>query len=466
LRTGSLTGHDAGVATAVPETHYAETPDGVSIAYQVIGDGPVDLVWIPGFISHVEFAWSNPRIARMYRRFASFSRLILFDKRGTGMSDRVAPGYFPDLETRMIDVQAVMDAVGSERAVILGLSEGGPMAMLFAATYPERTIALVAYGETPRFAWAPDFPWGDTDEQLEAYIADARTRWGTKELATDWLREWASPSLADDPIEVEWFATLGRLGASPGAYETLERMNHEIDVRAILPTIRVPTLEIAREGDPGCPPDAYTAKLIPGCKHVALPGDDHVPWAGDTESVIKEIDQFIRSVRDEETELSRVLCTVLFTDIVDSTSSAAAMGDRRWREVVDEHDRIVRGQIARYQGREVKTMGDGFLATFDGPARAIRAATSASDAVRRLGIEIRAGLHTGECEILGDDVGGLGVAIGARVGAKAGPSEVLVSQTVKDLVAGSGLAFEPAGEHELKGVPDRWRLYRVVEASA
>jgi class 3 adenylate cyclase/pimeloyl-ACP methyl ester carboxylesterase len=452
------------VSVDLPKTQYAETTDGVSIAYQVVGDAPIDLVWIPGFVSHVEFAWTHPPLARLYRRIASFSRLILFDKRGTGLSDRVAPNYYPDLETRMIDVQAVMDAARSERAVIFGLSEGGPMAMLFAATYPERTVALIAYGETPRFAWAPDFPWGDTDEQLEELIADDRARWGTYDWANDGLRTWAAPSLVDDPSEVEFFATLVRMGASPGAGETLSRMNHEIDVRAILPSIRVPTLEIAREGDPEVPPDGYTAKLIPGCRHVRLPGEDHFPWAGDTEALIAEIERFIHSVQDEEAELSRVLCTVLFTDIVDSTAQAAAMGDRRWREVVDDHHRILRGQIARYQGREVKTMGDGFLATFDGPARAIRAATASAAAVKRLGIEIRAGLHTGECERIGDDVGGIAVTIGARVGAKAGPSEVLVSQTVKDLVAGSGLTFEGVGEHELKGVPDRWRLYRVIDA--
>ncbi|HET6715177.1 MAG TPA: adenylate/guanylate cyclase domain-containing protein [Actinomycetota bacterium] len=446
----------------LPETRYAETTDGVSIAYQVVDDGPVDLVWIPGFVSHVEFGWTHPPLARLYRRIASFSRLILFDKRGTGLSDRVAPNYVPDLETRMIDVQAVMDATDSERAVILGLSEGGPMAMLFAATYPERTIALVAFGETPRYAWAPDFPWGETDEELERFIAEDRARWGTNDWAADELRSWAGRSKADDPVEVAFFATLARMGASPGAGETLWRMNHQIDVRAILPSIHVPTLEIAREGDPVPPPDGYTAKRIPGCRHVTLPGDDHFPWQGDAEALIAEIERFIRSVHDDEAELSRVLCTVLFTDIVDSTAQAAAMGDRRWREVADDHDRILRGQIARYHGREVKTMGDGFLATFDGPARAIRAATASAEAVKRLGIEIRAGLHTGECERIGEDVGGIAVAIGARVGAKARPSEVLVSQTVKDLVAGSGLIFEDGGEHELKGVPDRWRLYRVI----
>jgi pimeloyl-ACP methyl ester carboxylesterase/class 3 adenylate cyclase len=449
-----------------PETRYATTSDDVTIAYQVVGNGPVDLVWIPGYVSHVEFAWTHPPLARLYQRIAFFSRLILFDKRGTGLSDRVAPDYYPDLETRMIDVQAVMDAAGSERAVILGLSEGGPMAMLFAATYPERTMALVAYGETPRYAWAPDFPWGQTDEELEAEIADARARWGTKALAADDLRTWFAPSLADNDKEIEFLATLCRLGASPGAIETLLRMNHEIDVRAILPTIRVPTLEVAREGDPIPPPDGYTAKLIPGCTHVVLPGVDHCPWVGDVDALVGEIEQFIRSVRDEEAELSRVLATVLFTDIVGSTTKAMELGHSGWKTLVEQHHSIVRGLLGRYRGTEVDTAGDGFFATFDGPARAIRCAQAIVEAVHGLSIEVRAGVHTGEVETIDDKVGGVAVAIGSRVSSIAGPSEALVSQTVKDLVAGSGLTFEDAGEHELKGVPDRWRLYRVLSASA
>src|SRR5262245_30084936 len=268
-----------------PKTRYAETTDGVSIAYQVLGDGPVDLVWIPGFVSHVEVAWTHPPLARLYRRISSSFRLILFDKRGTGLSDRVAPNYAPDLETRIIDVQAVMDAAGSERAVVLGLSEGGPMAMLFAATHPERTLALIAWGATPRYAWAADFPWGTTDEDLEEAIANDRAHWGTNEWANEEISSWYAPSLAGDPAEIEFLATITRMGASPGAGETLFRMNHEIDVRGVLPSIRVPTLEIAREGDPIPPPDGYTANLIPGCEHVTLPGPDHVPWAGDQEAV-------------------------------------------------------------------------------------------------------------------------------------------------------------------------------------
>jgi class 3 adenylate cyclase len=448
-----------------PETRYATTSDNVSIAYQVVGDGPVDLVWIPGFVSHVEFAWTHPPLARLYQRIASFSRLILFDKRGTGLSDRVAPDYYPDLETRMIDVQAVMNAAGSERAVILGLSEGGPMAMLYAATYPERTIALIAYGETPRYAWAPDFPWGDTDEELEAGIADDRARWGSNAWAAEQLRSWAAPSLVDTASEVEFFATLVRLGGSPGAGETLSRMNHEIDVRAILPTIRVPTIEIARVGDPLPPPDGYTAKLIPGCKYVVLAGDDHLPWAGDVDALVREIGGFIRSIHDEEAEFDRVLATVMFTDIVGSTQRASQMGDRAWRQLLATHHQRVRGLLARYRGREVDTAGDGFLATFDGPARAIRCAVTIAQAMRDLGLEVRVGLHTGEIELEGDDVRGIAVHIGARVASLARSGEVLVSSTVKDLVAGSGLTFEDRGKHELKGVPDRWHLYQVMSES-
>ncbi|HEY6567643.1 MAG TPA: adenylate/guanylate cyclase domain-containing protein [Actinomycetota bacterium] len=447
-----------------PETRFATTGDDARIAYQVFGQGSIDLVWVPGFVSHVEAMWRFPPLARFAQRLGAMARVIAFDKRGTGLSDRFALGYIPDMETRMDDVRAVMDAAGSERAVIFGISEGGPLAMLFAATYPERTVALIAYGASARSAWAPDYPGGKKAEAVEQEIVDAKRRWGQEGWAREQLLEWGAPSVADDPDAVAWFSSFVREGASPESYESLERMNEELDVRPILGAIRVPTLILNRSGDLDIrAPGSYLAERIPGSTLVELPGDDHMPWFGSEDDVSGAIGAFLDEVRHEEAFLGRVLATVLFTDIVDSTASAASEGDLRWREVVDEHDRIVRGLIARYQGREIKTMGDGFLATFDGPARAIRSATSIVEAVRRLGIEVRAGLHTGECEMLGDDVGGISVAIGARVGAKAGPSEVLVSQTVKDLVAGSGLRFEDAGEHELKGVPDRWRLYRVVD---
>jgi pimeloyl-ACP methyl ester carboxylesterase/class 3 adenylate cyclase len=446
----------------VPETRYARSGD-VSIAFQVFGAGPVDLVWIPGFVSNLDLTWQYPPMARFARRLGTFSRVIAFDKRGTGLSDRVSPDYNPDLETRMDDVRAVMDAAGSERAVIFGASEGGPMSMLFAATYPERTIALIAYGASPRYAWAPDYPGGMTDEQMDEYLVHLPDGWGTREMAAQELGDWAAPSVADDPSVVEWFAAFMRMGGSPGSNIGLERMNAQIDVRAVLPTIRVPTLVIHREGDRDITaPGSYMADRIPGSKLVVLPGNDHIPWFGDAEAVLSEIETFVRSVRDEEAELSRVLATVLFTDIVDSTARATALGDRAWRDLLERHHALVRTLIARYRGTEVDTAGDGFFATFDGPARAIRCAQAIADAVRPLGLQVRAGLHTGECEIIDGKVGGIAVVIGARVGALAGPSEVLVSQTVKDLVAGSGVTFEGVGDHELKGVPDRWRLYRVV----
>ena len=447
-----------------PETRYVRTSDGVHVAYQVIGTGPIDFLWIPGFVSHLELVWEHPPMARFLRRLTSFSRLIMFDKRGTGLSDRVAPDYYPDLETRMIDVLAVMDAVESPRAVIFGLSEGGAMAQMFAATYPERTAALIVCGGTPRSAWAPDFPWGETDDELEAEIADALQRWGTTEWAADKVREWYAPSQADNPAEIDFFARLVRMGASPGAGETVWRMNHEIDVRAILPSIQVPTMIIDREGDVVVPPDGYAAKLIPGARSVILAGQDHAPYAGDAEAVLRAIESFVDDVRTEEGELSRVLATVMFTDIVGSTGKAAELGDDAWRVLVERHHAIVRSMLGRFRGVEVDTAGDGFFATFDGPARAIRCAQAIEEAVRPLGVEVRAGLHTGECGLIDGKIGGLAVVIGARVGAMAGPSEVLVSQTVKDLVAGSGVRFEDAGEHELKGVPDRWRLFRVSPA--
>ncbi len=446
-----------------PQTRYAMSGD-VHVAYQVLGDGPVDLVCVPGWISNIELTWSHPWVASYYRSLASFSRVILFDKRGTGASDRVPDDEVPTLETRMDDVRAVMDDVGSERAVIFGVSEGGPMSILFAATYPERTLGLVAYGTSPRDAWAPDFPWGYTEQDLNEEIEDIGKRWGTLEYTLDALRGWGGPSAVDDTGFTSWFTTYSRLSASPGAASALSRMNFEIDVRSVLPSIRVPTLVLVRDGDTPVEATRYIAEHIPGARYAQLPGDDHIPWIGDQRPIIEEIQRFVRDVRDEEAELDRVLATVLFTDIVGSTEKAADLGDRRWSELLQDHHTRVRALLARYRGQEVDTAGDGFLATFDGPARAIRCATAATAAVRDLGIEIRAGLHTGECEVVDDKVRGIAVHTGARVASLAGPSEVLVSQTVKDLVAGSGLTFEDAGEHELKGIPDRWRLYRVVGA--
>ena len=440
----------------IPETRYATTLDGTHIAYQVVGNGPVDLVYMAPWFSHIEIQWEGPPYAGFLGKLASFSRLILFDRRGSGMSDPVPADRPPDLETRMDDARAVMDAVGSERAVVYGASESGAMAALFAATHPDRTIALVIHGSAVRYAWAPDWPWGETREQHEAMVDLIERTWGTEEFVR---HLW--PTLAADPELVRWTARESRMAMSPGAAVVYERMYWEIDVRDVLPSIHVPTLVLHRvEDEPE--QNRYFAEHIPGAEFVQLPGGEHTPFLGDRDSVTSEIERFVRSVQHEEAELDRVLATVLFTDIVGSTEAAARLGDRAWAEVLERHHSTVRSLLARHRGREIDTAGDGFFATFDGPARGVRCAQQIVDAVRPLQLEVRAGVHTGEVQSIDGKVGGLGVVIGARVGALAKSSEVLVSQTVKDLVAGSGLAFEDAGEHELKGVPDRWRLYRVV----
>ena len=443
--------------SAAPDTQYARTEDGVHVAYQVLGDGPLDLIFVLGWTTNIEAFWDEPDLARFLTRLASTGRLILFDKRGTGLSDRVPEDRLPSLETRMDDVRAVMDAVGSERAVVMGISEGGPMAMLFAATYPERTIGLVLF--------ATDSNWSDVSpESLARTLADIDARWGTEAYARDAIRNWGAPGHENDERLVSWLASYLRRAASPGAAMALDRMNAEMDVTSTLSAIHVPTLVVSRTGDLDFPIEnvRVMASRIAGAHLVETPGTAHFFWIGDQESVLAPVEAFVKELGGHEAVLGRMLATVLFTDIVDSTAQAATMGDRAWRDVREAHDRAIRGQLARFRGREIKTMGDGFLAAFDGPGRAVQAATAMVEAVKPLGVEIRAGLHTGEIELDGDDIAGLAVAIGARVGAKAGASEVLVSQTVKDLVVGSGLKFQDAGEHELKGVPDRWRLYRVV----
>jgi class 3 adenylate cyclase/pimeloyl-ACP methyl ester carboxylesterase len=437
-----------------PETRYAKTPDGQHIAYQVVGDGPVDFVYIGPWVTHIEYRWELPEYASYLMALASFSRLILFDRRGMGLSDPLPPEVRPDLEGQIDDITAVMDKVGSERAVIYGASESSTLALLFAAMHPERTVALVVHGAYPSGTWAPDAPWGSKLDDWATRVEEIDRSWGTEEFVR---REFGW----DDERLIRWWAAYLRRSISPGAAVTWERLDRETDVRHVLPAIHVPTLIMHREDDlPEA--GAYLAEHIPGAEHVTEPGKEHVPYIGDQGSVVREIERFVGNVRRDEATLDRKLATVLFTDIVDSTAQAAATDHVSWREIADEHERTLRRLIARFQGRVVKTMGDGFLATFDGPARGIRCAVTSAEAIERLGIKIRAGLHTGEVEVLGEDVGGVGVAIGARVGALAGPSEVLVSQTVKDLVVGSGFAFADAGEHELKGVPDRWKLYRVI----
>jgi pimeloyl-ACP methyl ester carboxylesterase len=442
------------------QTRYAKTADGVHIAYQVVGDGPVDMVFVMGWVTNIEVMWDDPGFARLLDRLATFSRLILFDKRGVGLSDRVPEERLPDLETRMDDVRAVMDAVGSERAVVFGVSEGGPMSMLFAATYPERTIALALFGTVADFTVrGPDYK-----EDPDAYLVRMEESWGSLEFARGEIADWGAPGHESDERLVAWLASYMRKSASPGAAVALERMNREINATHALPSIHVPTLVIAKDGDIDFPIDQVRdmASQIAGARFVELAGREHWVWVGDPDAIVDEVQRFVVALGEVEAELDRVLATVLFTDVAGSTEKAAELGDRRWKELVEEHHRRVRGQLARYRGVEVDTAGDGFFATFDGPARAVRCARSIVDAVAPLGIDVRAGVHTGEVQTIAGKVGGMAVVIGARVGASAGASEVVVSQTVKDLVAGSGLALEDAGEHELKGVPDRWRLYRVV----
>jgi pimeloyl-ACP methyl ester carboxylesterase len=448
-----------------PETKYAKTADGVHIAYQTTGDGPVDIAFVMGWTSHIELIWKEPALARFLSRLAAFSRLILFDKRGMGLSDRVPDDRLPSLEVRMDDARAVMDAVGSERAIVMGVSEGGPMATLFAATYPERTIALVLFGTSACWRSTVDYPFPvPTDEQHERYIERIERMWGTREFAAQEMRDWGAPTLANDDYTIGWLAEYLRHAASPGAAIALERMNRGIDVRPALPAIHVPTLVLARDGDLAFTSEEtkWMADQIHGASFVSFPGVDHFFWTGNQDELLGEIERFVAQVGDEETDLDRVLATVMFTDIVGSTAKAAELGDRGWGNLVDRHHGAVRALLGRFRGTEVDTAGDGFFATFDGPARGVRCAQAIGGAVRDFGLEVRAGVHTGEVETIAGKVGGIAVSVGARIAALAAPSEVLVSQTVRDLVSGSGLTFEDVGEHELKGVPDRWHLYRLV----
>ena len=439
-----------------PKTQYTKSGD-VHIAYQVTGSGPLDLVFVPGFVSHLEYQWEYPESARFFERLASFSRLICFDKRGTGLSDRV--GGIPSLEQRMDDVRAVMDAVGSDRAALFGISEGGPMSLLFAATYPARTAALAIYGSYARRAWAADHTFGRTVEDMDRVLETIEREWG----GPMGMEIWA-PSMTGDERLRHWWANYLRLAASPGAAMNIMRMNMEIDVRHVLPSVRVPTLILHRTGDrlTFVEQGRYLAERIPGARLAELPGDDHMPFLN-SDQIIDEVEEFLTGTRNVA-ETDRVLATVLFTDIAGSTEHAATLGDRRWRDVLAGYYGTARRELARFRGREVDTAGDGLFAAFDGPARAVRCAEAIRAGVRSLGIEVRAGLHTGECEMIGDKVGGIAVHIGARVASLARPGEVLVSNTVKDLVAGSGLTFTERGVHALKGVPGEWPLFAVTQA--
>jgi pimeloyl-ACP methyl ester carboxylesterase len=437
-----------------PETRFT-TNGGIALAYQVIGEGPRDLLFVPGFVSHLEYGWEDPAYARFLRQLATFSRLILFDKRGTGLSERVVNP--PTLEQRMDDVRAILDAASCDRAAVLGVSEGGAMAALFAATYPERVTALILYGATIKYAWAPDFPWGMTPEEHEARNRTWTENWG-QPLGLDAL----APSVKDDPRFRQWWGKLLRIGGSPASIATNRRMNMEIDVRGVLPSIHVPALIINRAGDRRVPVAAarYAAALIPGARFAELPGDDHLWWVGDWAAVADEIEEFLTGARPVA-EPDRVLATVLFTDIVNSTQSAATLGDRRWADLLASHNMVVEQEVRRYRGRVIKNMGDGILATFDGPARALQAAFAIRQEVRKLGIEIRGSLHTGEIELMDEDVGGMAVHIAARVLGQAQPDGIWSTRTVKDLVVGSGFRFSEVGVFHLKGVPDEWQLFSV-----
>lgn len=440
---------------SLPATRYAKSGD-VHIAYQVSGTGPLDVVVVPGFVSHLEYQWEEPCGARFFQRLASFSRLIRFDKRGTGLSDRVSE--MPTLEQRMDDVRAVMDAVGSERAALFGYSEGGPMSILFSATHPQRTSSLTLFGSFARLAWAPDYLYGRSEEGVRAYLETLEREWGGPVAI-----ERFAPSAAKDERVRQWWATWLRLGASPGAAMATVRLAHEIDVRHVLPAIRVPTLILHRIDDQAVSiaHSRYMAERVPGAKLVELPGSDHIPWLGDQDALLDEVEELLTGTRPHAT-VDRVLATVLFTDIVGSTTLAAELGDRRWRDLLQSYYTLARREVARGRGREIDTAGDGLFASFDGPARAIRCAAAIVSAVRSLGITVRAGLHTGECEVMGEKIGGIAVHVGARVAAVARPGEVLVSHTVRDLVAGSGIRFEDRGTHELKGVPGAWPLFAVA----
>jgi class 3 adenylate cyclase len=402
--------------------------------------------------------WEHPSYRRFCEQLSSFSRLILFDKRGMGLSERTRVGT---LEERMDDVRAVMDAAGAEQAALLGVSEGGPMSMLFAASYPERTEALLLVGAEVKEETTDDWHWGEaTREEFESYIGLLGDRWGLGTAAPLYF-----PDDPDPEGTQQWFGKLQTASMTPRDATAFQRMAFEIDVRDVVPAVHVPTLIVHRVDDPICHVEnaRFLASRIPAARYVELPGNLHIPWAGPGDEIVDEIREFLTGVR-EAPEPDRVLATVLFTDIVGSTERATEVGDRRWRELLEAHHRAVRRQLERFRGREIDTAGDGFLASFDGPARAIRCAEAAVDAVRGLGLDIRAGVHTGECEVAGDKLAGIAVHIGARVAGQAGPGEVLVSSTVRDLVAGSGLEFEDRGSAELKGIAGEWRLYAVSAA--
>ncbi len=433
-----------------PEVRYARCGD-VHIAYTVFGEGANDLVWVPGFISQVEHWWDEPGYVRMLERFASFARVTMFDKRGTGLSDRLSGA--PTMEERMEDVHAVMDAVGLEEAVIFGVSEGGSLAALFAATYPDRCRALALYGAFARFQ-----SWFPSEEALEALFDYVENNWGSGASVARF-----APSRQGDSAFQEWWGRFERLGGSPSSVKAIMKLNSEIDISSILPSIHIPTLVLHRTEDPTVDVEGgrELASKIPGARLVELPGADHLPSVGDMESIAGALEEFLTGKKPVGST-DRVLATVLFTDLVDSTARAISLGDQHWKNLLSAHDSAVRRELARFRGTEIRWLGDGFLATFDGPARAVRCAQVIVEKAASLDLDIRAGLHTGEVELIGEEVHGIAVHIASRVMNLAGPRETLVTRTVKDLVAGSGIIFENFGAHTLKGVPDDWVLYRAT----
>ena len=440
-----------------PATRYARS-EGASIAYQVIGEGPLDLLFLTGWITQIEHLWEAPANRRFLERLADFGRLIVFDSRGTGLSDRVLDAY--TLEQEDTDALAVLDAAGSERAALISYSVGGLVAALLAAEQPQRVGALIMYASVARTSWAPDYDFPLRVEEREALTQRTIEAWGEPNGEAMAL---FAPSMADDPSLVEWFARLQRLAASPSEARTIFRAMVDLDVRHVLPRIRVPTLIMHRPDEHvwDVRHSRYLAAHIRGARYVELEGEDSFPFVGDSDAIIEEIEEFLTGGR-RGGELARALLTVMFTDIVDATARAAALGDGRWRDLLARHDEVVRKELARFGGREVKTVGDGFLATFDGPpTRALRCALAITAATRELGVEVRVGMHTGECELIGEDVGGMAVHIASRVGALAAPGEVLVSGTVFGTVVGGPFTFDDRGFHELKGVPGRWPLFAL-----
>jgi len=439
--------------TDVPETRYAKTREGVHLAYQVLGDGPSDLIYLSDWDFAIDFQWEEPPQAQFFERLASFSRLILFDRRGTGASDTVSLVQMPTLESWVDDVDAVMDAVGSEQAAVMAETWAGPLAMLFAATHPERTSALVLVHTWARLRYAPDYPCGRSDSYIEDRIATVEREWGTGNI-------WATfaPSFSDDERLRQWWNRCNRLSISPAGAVAFTAMMADSDVRAVLPLIRVPCLVVTNENLEDAARGRYLVEHISGATAVQTTGRDRLPWLSDT--LAGDIEEFLTGAR-RAPESNRVLATVLFTDIVASTEHATRLGDKAWAAVLDRHDAAIGRELARHRGRRVNPTGDGVLATFDGPARGVRCAQAIIDAVRPLGVDVRAGLHTGEVELRGDDIGGIAVHIGQRISSLAAPGEVLVSRTVTDLVAGSGLEFEDRGEHELKGVPGSSRVFAL-----